>query len=76
MAGFEPRGAGRRAVYCIGDIVMQLNQPKMVTWAVALILGVIALILQFAMAAGSPWGFWLMTVAFVVIMASTVLKGL
>ncbi|MCZ2112530.1 MAG: hypothetical protein LC131_01570 [Anaerolineae bacterium] len=55
---------------------MQLNQPKMVTWAVALILGVIALILQFAMAAGSPWGFWLMTVAFVVIMASTVLKGL
>lgn len=54
---------------------MQLNQPKMVTWAVALILGVIALILQFAMA-GSPWGFWLMTVAFVVIMASTVLKGL
>lgn len=54
---------------------MQLNAPKQITWVIALVLGILGL-LFFFFPATNVYAFWVMTIAFVVVMASTVLKGL
>ena len=59
---------------------MKLSAPKVITWVVALIVGVIGILIH----VGSlsivvvPYGlgFWLVVVAFVLLLVATLLKGL
>ena len=55
---------------------MRLNAPKQIVWIVAVVLAVIGLIGKFtAVAFISANAFWLVTVGFVILAASTLLKG-
>lgn len=55
---------------------MQLNAPKEITWLVALVLGIIGIVLQFALASISWLGFVVVLVALVLLLAATFFKGL
>jgi hypothetical protein len=59
---------------------MKLNAPKMITWVVALILGVIGILIHVGsvsiVAVPFGLGFWLVAVAFVLLLVATLLKGL
>jgi len=67
--------AGDRIINHRSEIIMQLNAPKQITWVIALVLGLLGLLFYF-FAGTNVYAFWVMLVAYVVIMASTVLKGL
>ncbi len=55
---------------------MRLNAPKQAVWLVSVILGVLGIIGQFTtIAFVTANAFWLVTVGFIILAASTVLKG-
>ena len=53
---------------------MDLNEPRQITFWIAVILAVVAVIAQFV-AVVSPYAFWLLLIAFVVLAAGNLLKG-
>lgn len=56
---------------------MKLNAPKKNTWLVAVVIGVIGIIAKFvAIPFLSIYAFWLVVVAFVLLVLATYLKGL
>lgn len=55
---------------------MRLNAPKQIVWIVSVVLAVIGIIGKFTTVAFiSANAFWLITVAFIILTASTLLKG-
>jgi len=56
---------------------MRLSRPKVVTWWIAVILGVLGIISQFVSIPGlSEWSFWLVAIGFVLLALATYLKVL
>lgn len=58
---------------------MKTNAPQLVTWWIALILGVLGIVTQLGVVsipALAGYGFWLVTIAFVILILATILKGL
>ena len=59
---------------------MKLSAPKMVTWLVALVVGVIGILIHVGslsiVAVPFGLGFWLVVVAFVLLLVATLMKGL
>ena len=59
---------------------MNLSAPKMVTWLVALVVGVIGILIHVGslsiVAVPFGLGFWLVVVAFVLLLVATLMKGL
>jgi hypothetical protein len=57
---------------------MKLSKPKNVTWWIALIVGALGIIGHFAASIPviGPYSFWLVAIAFVLMMLATALKGL
>ncbi len=56
---------------------MFLNAPKEVTWFIALILGVLGILAHFAfIPVLSVYAFWLIAIAFVLLVLAPVLEGL
>jgi hypothetical protein len=59
---------------------MKLSAPKMITWVVALVVGVIGILIHVGslsiVAVPFGLGFWLVAVAFVLLLVATLLKGL
>jgi hypothetical protein len=56
---------------------MNLSAPKMVTWAVALILGLIGLVAFLVPIAGvSPLAFWLVLIGLIILLIGTSVEGL
>ena len=59
---------------------MDLSAPKMITWVVALIVGVVGILLTVAkisiLAVPFGLGFWLVVIAFVLLLVATAMKGL
>ncbi len=55
---------------------MKLNAPKQITWWIALIIAVIGIIGRLVIIPViSPYAFWLVVVAFVILFLGTFLKG-
>ncbi|MCA9743651.1 MAG: hypothetical protein H6695_03405 [Deferribacteres bacterium] len=55
---------------------MRLNAPKQIVWTISVVLGVLGLIGKFTtIAVLSANAFWLVLAGFVILAASTVLKG-
>ena len=59
---------------------MNLSAPKQTTWLIALIVGVVGIVVQIMgltlIAVPFGLGFWLVVVAFVLLLVATLLKGL
>ncbi len=56
---------------------MRLNAPKQITWWIALIIGAIGIIGRFVIIPViSPYAFWLVVVAFLLLFLGTFVKGL
>ena len=56
---------------------MKLSAPKAITWWVALVIGVVGIIAKLGMIPVlSGYAFWLVVVAFVLLILATLLKGL
>ena len=59
---------------------MNLSAPKMITWVVALVVGVVGILIQVGsltiVAVPFGLGFWLVVVAFVLLLVATITKGL
>jgi len=55
---------------------MKLSAPKLVTFWIAVILAIIALLGQLAIAALAPYAFWILLVAFVLLALGTFVSGL
>jgi len=59
---------------------MKLSAPKVITWVVALIVGVIGILIHVGslsiVAVPYGLGFWLVVVAFVLLLVATLMKGL
>ena len=55
---------------------MKLTAPKMVTFGIAVILAVIALVSQIAIAAWAPAAFWVLLVAFIVLALGNFITGM
>ncbi|MCL4805051.1 MAG: hypothetical protein KJ046_12190 [Anaerolineae bacterium] len=57
---------------------MTLSSPKMITWVIALILGVVGILANLValpiVSAGI--GFWLLAIAFLLLLVASVVKGL
>ena len=62
------------------EVEMKLSAPKMITWVVALVVGVIGILIHVGslsiVAVPFGLGFWLVAVAFVLLLVATLLKGL
>ena len=62
------------------EVEMRLSAPKMITWVVALIVGVVGILVHVGslsiLAVPFGLGFWLVVVAFVLLLIATLLKGL
>jgi 4-hydroxybenzoate polyprenyltransferase len=57
--------------------MMKLSPPKQVTWFVALVLAVLALLGQTGVIAGlSPYSFWLALIAAALLLLATIVRGL
>jgi 4-hydroxybenzoate polyprenyltransferase len=64
-------------VYVKGDTKMKLTPPKVITWWVALILGVLGLLGYLGnVAALSPYAFWLVFAGLVLMLVATLVKNL
>jgi hypothetical protein len=60
-----------------GDAKMKLTRPKVITWWIALILGVLGLIGHLGViAALSPYAFWLIAVGLALLLLATLIKDL
>jgi hypothetical protein len=56
---------------------MRTNAPKSIVWLIAVILGVLGILgALVSIPVVSAYAFWLVTVGFVILALSTVLKGL
>jgi hypothetical protein len=56
---------------------MKLTPPKVITWWIAVILGVLGLLGHFGVIAGlSPYSFWLVTAGLVLLVVATLVKKL
>ncbi len=55
---------------------MKLTAPKMVTFGIAVILAVIALVAEVAIAAWAPFTFWLLLLGFIVLALGNFIKGM
>jgi len=59
---------------------MKLSAPKTTTWWIALIVGVVGILLTVAkisiLAVPFGLGFWLVVIAFVLLLVATAMKGL
>lgn len=56
---------------------MKLSSPKQVTWYVALVLAVLALVGQFKIVAAlTPYSFWLAFIAAALLLVATMVEGL
>ncbi len=56
---------------------MKLNQPKLITWWIAVILGVLGLLGKIVtIPVLSPLAFWLVTAGLVLLVLATLIKGL
>lgn len=58
---------------------MKLNAPKVVTWWIAVIIGVVGIVLKLGIVtigALSASSFWLVAIAFVLLALASALKGL
>ena len=59
---------------------MKLSAPKVITWVVALVVGVIGILIHVGslsiVAVPFGLGFWLVVVAFVLLLLATLMKGL
>ena len=56
---------------------MSLNAPKQITWVIALIIGVIGILAELVtIPTISGFAFWLVVVAFVLLLLATYLKDL
>lgn len=60
------------------EIVMTLSSPKMITWVIALILGVLGILANLVAlpAITATIGFWLLVVAFLLLLVGSAVKGL
>lgn len=55
---------------------MRLSAPKKNTWWAAVVIGVVGIIAKFGFVAFlTPYAFWLVVVAFVILVLATYLKG-
>ncbi len=54
----------------------KLTAPKMVTFGIAVIVAIIALVSQVAIAAWAPFAFWLLLVAFIVLALGNFITGM
>jgi hypothetical protein len=54
---------------------MKLSEPKVITWWIAVILGVLGIV-AFFVASISAYAFWLVLVGLVVLVLGNLLKGL
>jgi uncharacterized membrane protein len=60
-----------------GDTKMKLTPPKVITWWVAVILGVLALLGHFnTVAALSPYAFWLAMAGLILLVVATLIRNL
>jgi 4-hydroxybenzoate polyprenyltransferase len=60
-----------------GDTQMKLTPPKVVTWWVAVILGVLGLLGHFGtIAALSPYAFWLVAAGLILLAIATLVENL
>jgi hypothetical protein len=67
----------RRDVYVKGDTKMKLTPPKVITWWVAVILGVLGLLGHLGnVAALAPYDFWLVMAGLVLLVVATLVKDL
>ena len=56
---------------------MKLNAPKTITWWIAVVLGVVGIVASLvAIPVVSPFAFWLVAIAFVLLALATALTGL
>ncbi|HRN69302.1 MAG TPA: hypothetical protein PK205_12690 [Promineifilum sp.] len=57
---------------------MTLSSPKMITWVIALVLGVIGILANLVSLpiVSAGFGFWLLVIGFVLLAAGSVVKGL
>ncbi len=55
---------------------MKLSAPKMVTWAIALVIGLIGILAYLVPITGvTPFAFWLVVIAFVLLLIATAVEG-
>lgn len=57
---------------------MTLSSPKMITWVIALILGIIGILANLVAlpVVSATVGFWLLVIAFLLLLVASVVKGL
>jgi len=59
---------------------MKLNAPKVSTWWIAVIIGVLGIVLRLGLVAvaglSASYSFWLVTIGFLLLVLATALKGL
>ena len=59
---------------------MRLSAPKQITWWIALIVGVVGILIQILMptliAIPFGLGFWLVAIAFIILLIATLIPGL
>ena len=57
---------------------MKLSSPKMITWVIALILGVVGILANLVVlpVVTATLGFWLLAVAFLLLLVASAVKGL
>lgn len=53
---------------------MSLNAPTQIVFIISLIIAVLGLLMQFGLFL-TPWAFWTMLVAFIVLAAACIFKG-
>jgi hypothetical protein len=70
------RAAMFRSFHKQGESIMQLSAPKQATFWIAVILAVLALLGQLAIAALAPYAFWLLLIAFVLLALGNFVAGL
>jgi hypothetical protein len=67
----------RRDFYMKGDATMRLTPPKVVTWWIAVALGVLGLLGHFGtIDALSEYAFWFMTAGLALLLLATLVKDL
>jgi hypothetical protein len=70
-------GPTRKDVYFKGDVTMKPSAPKVITWWIALILGVLGLLGYLGnVAALSQYSFWLVMAGLVLMLVATLVKDL
>ena len=58
---------------------MKLSPPKLITWWIAVVLGVLGILINaglLTVAALSGFSFWMVAIAFVLLAVATITKGL